>query len=139
MVGNLQLKRHNHWTSKIDLQFCTDHGITIRPEQTVSWWSRSYLHEWKDKRISDVHDVRTSMVNLQRSLVIRAKCGNNNMILTGDLYKQWWNKDERVKEYYRTPFHDDILENWGKILRYECIVYVNLTNMNSYTYNRGIC
>jgi len=114
MVGNLQLKRYNHWNSKIDLQFCTDHGITIFPEQTVSWWSRSYIRSWKDKRIDSVHDVRRAVVSLQRSLVKAAKCEGNNMILTGKLYKEWSNKDERVKEYYRTPFHDDLLENWGK-------------------------
>jgi len=117
MVGDLQLKGSNHWNSKIDLQFCTDdNGITIRPEQTVSWWSRSYIRSWKDKRIDDVYDVRRAMVNLQRSLVKSAKCGNNKMILNGELYKQWWNKDERVKEYYRTPFHDDLLENWERHL-----------------------
>ena len=115
MVGNLQLKRHNHWNSKINLQFCTDHGITIFPEQTMSWWNRSYIRSWKDKRIDSTSCVRTAMVSLQRSLVKSAKCRKNNMVLTGELFKQWWNKDMKVKEFYRTPFHDDILENWGKI------------------------
>ena len=114
MVGKLQLKSSSHWTSKIDLQFCTDNGITIRPEQTVSWWSRSYLRSWKDKRIGNVHNVRTAVVDLQRSLVYSAKCRKNKMVLTGELFKQWWNKDMKVREYYRTPFHDDLLENWGK-------------------------
>ena len=146
----LQLKSSSHWNSKIDLQFCTDNGITIRPEQTVSWWSRSYLRSWKDKRIGNVHNVRTAVVDLQRSLVYSAKCRKNKMVLTGELFKQWWNKDMKVREYYRTPFHDDLLENWGKrwfmicilcicLISYECIVYCILLLICISMRYRGIC
>jgi len=96
------------------MRYCTDRGITMFPQQQGNYWDRSYIRSWKDKR-PRLYDVKTAMVALQRSLFKAAKCEGNNMTLTGELFKKWWNKkDKQVKEYYRTPFHDDILENWGK-------------------------
>ena len=107
MVGSLQLKAFNHWDDKIDSSFCADRGITVLQG---NYWH----HTYKDKRAS-LHNVKSAMVSLQRSLFKAAKCEGNNMTLTGELFKRYWNnKDKQVKEYYRTPFHDDLLENWGK-------------------------
>lgn len=107
MVGSLQLKAFNHWDDKIDSSFCADRGITVLQG---NYWHQTY----KDKRAS-LHNVKSAMVSLQRSLFKAATCEGNNMTLTGELFKRYWNnKDKQVKEYYRTPFHEDLLENWGK-------------------------
>ena len=109
MVGSLQLKAFNHWDDKIDRKYCTDRGIALFQND-----GNYYLYSYKDKR-ANLHDVKSAMVDLQRSLFKAAKCEGNNMTLTGALFKRYYNnKDKQVKEYYRTPFHDDLLENWGK-------------------------
>jgi len=113
MVGSLQLKEFAHWDDKINRKYCTDRGVPLY-EQQGNYWDRSYVSSYKDKR-SSTDSVKRAMVSLQRSLFKAAKCEGNNMILTGELYKRYWNnKDKQVKEYYRTPFHNDLLENWGK-------------------------
>jgi len=144
MVGSLRLKEFSHWDDKINRKYCTERGIPLY-EQQGNYWDRSYVSCYKDKR-SDVHDVKTAMVALQRSLFKAAKCEDNNLILTGELYKRYYNnKDKQVKEYYRTPFHDDLLENWGKrywsilILHNFHIQYVPLlTYTPLHMHNRGI-
>ena len=93
MVGKFQVKKTSHW-EKVDRQYWKNCGVQDR--------ERNY-------------QVCRSLVRLQHALVAAGKCKDSNMILAGELTREIWKRDRCwKKEYRRTPYHEDLLENWGK-------------------------
>ena len=103
-VGKLQVKTTSHW-NKIDSQYWKKCGVEGR----------------------DMYEVNDAMVRFQHTLLAAGKCKGGNLILAGDrqLYRWGFYKRDRctLKEYKRTPYHEDLLENWGKysLFYWQCV------------------
>ena len=95
MVGKLQVKTSSHWRN-IDRQYWIE---TCGMEARL------------------LYGVERVMVRLQHALVAAGKCKSGNMILAGEFHGWGFRKRDRrtLKEFYRTPYHEDLLENWGKL------------------------
>jgi len=102
-VGKLQLISSAHWRDNV----------------SIDWWRYGcdlniVPENWRDSRL-DMWSVQEGMVRLQHALVAAGKCKGNNMVLVGELFSVYYKSGYRkFKEYYRCPYHLDILPNWGK-------------------------
>ena len=119
MVGSLQLKDYNHWNN-IDAEHWSKCGLSIQ-----------HSYSYRDRRMMK-WDVCNAMVKLQRELVNSAMCSGNKMVLSKVLSQwRWSNKEGRTFEYYRCPFHNDILPHWGK-KRYNVCIHLAYTIPSQY-------
>jgi len=110
-VGNLQLKSTSHW-EEVDKQYWEKRGIEVAASDDY----------WSDKIA--VACISEGMVKLQRALIAAGtackdeygrRCEEGNVILSGGLYENY------MKTSYNTPYHEDLLENWGE---YTCSILV---------------
>lgn len=106
-VGKLQVKDTQHWRG-VDDNYWETVGIPVH--------IGPYQHYWWRSKVSK-YTVYNSMVRFQHKLVDAARCGDNNMILIGGLHN--WRPSK-----YHTPWHPDLLENWGKHFLRVSLVYV---------------
>lgn len=110
-VGKLQVKPTSHW-QKIDRQYWQKCGVE-------TGYGEPYAYYFSVKHV---------MVRLQHALVAAGKCKGGNMILAGELHGWGFRRRDRgtLKEFYRCPYHEDLLENWGKhsfVLWYVHLLY----------------
>jgi len=107
LVGKLQVKTTSHWRN-VD---------------------RQYWIENCGMEAGLLYGVDRVMVRLQHALVAAGKCKGGNMILAGELHRWGFAKRDRctLKEYKRSPYHEDLLENWGKYTSSILILCICLT------------
>lgn len=100
-VGKLQVISSAHWRDNV----------------SIDWWRYGcdlniVPENWRDSRL-DMWSVQEGMVRLQHALVAAGKCKGRNMSLVGELFSVYYKSGYRkFKEYYRCPYHLDILPNW---------------------------
>jgi len=125
MVGKLPVKKMSHWRN-IDTQYWTDNcNLELQP----TW---GYGYGWRDRKQLQKCNVEVGMVRLQHALVAAGKCKGGKMNLAGELTREYWKKRQEI-DYYRCPYHEDLLENWGKhsfvlLVCMFAIVFVYLTD-----------
>ena len=106
MVGKLPVKKMSHWRN-IDTQYWTNNcGLELHHNWGYGW-RRSGLEKC---------NIEVGMVRLQHALVAAGKCKGGNMLLAGELTREYYKKRQQI-DHYRCPYHEDLLENWGK---YSC-------------------
>ena len=110
-VGGLDVKSTEHWKN-VDEQYWIDCGVPVRP-RVIDYHSPDYVYQYKDKRVT-AYEINQAMVRLQHALYDSIQCCKDGSIaLIGELYGRWYNnKDRRVKDYHRCPYHEDLLPNW---------------------------
>jgi len=110
-VGNLQLKPTSHW-EEVDKKYWEKRGIEVAASDDY----------WSDKIA--VACISEGMVKLQHALVKAGtackdeygrRCESGHVILFGGLYENY------MKTSYNTPYHEDLLENWGEFVLLACI------------------
>ena len=105
-----------HW-EEVDKKYWEKRGIEVAASDDY----------WSDK--IGVAEISEGMVKLQHALIAAGtackdeygrRCEEGNMILSGGLYHNY------VKTY-NTPYHQDLLENWGETCSIGCILSAYLT------------
>lgn len=103
-VGNLQLKSTSHW-EEVDKKYWESVGIEVAEG-----------YGYSSEKIG-LPCICEGMVNLQHALVKAGtackdeygrRCEEGNAILLGGLYQNY------MKSSYITPYHEDLLPNFGK-------------------------
>ena len=104
MVGNLQLKSTSHW-EEVDKKYWESVGIEV---------AEGYRYSTEKIGLACINE---GMVKLQHALIAAGtackdkygrRCEDGNVILCGGLYENY------MKTSYITPYHEDLLENWGE-------------------------